>query len=127
MTNTTGAADAGHGDLTPLRFFEYDHRPGHYCLMLTDDHMMAAEETFAELGYEAGGYGWAGVARSALRARLGPEAAGAVGMDPEAGMFVAYGDDPAALRALGAVLREALRDRAVLRELIEAGEPDWFD
>lgn len=110
----------------PLVFFEYDHRPGEYCLMLTDDHMVATQDVFAAAGYEGGGYDWAGVARSAIRARL-PEAADRVRFDPEAGMFVAYGSDPEALRGLGAVLREAVRDRELLAELVGAGDPDWFD
>lgn len=107
----------------PFDFFEYDHKPGSYCLMLTDDHMVAVMDVFEEYGWEGGGYGWEGVARSVVRSRA-PELAGRFGLDPEAGMFVAYGEDPDALRALGALLREAFHDRAVLRKLIEAGEPE---
>ncbi|MGW5105618.1 immunity 51 family protein [Nocardia sp. NPDC004123] len=110
----------------PLVFFEYDHKPGHYCLMLSDNHMLATEPVFAEFGYDGNGYGWAGVARSAVAAQeagVGER----VSFDPEAGTFVAYGQDAPALRALGALLRDALADPAVLRELIAAGDPEWFD
>ncbi len=115
-----------YGDLAPLRLFEYDHRPGHYCLMLTDDAMVPVEDVFAKRGYEGCGYGWAGVARVVVRKRM-PEVEERLGFDPEAGMFVAYGEDADALRRLGAELRKALADRAVLAGLIEAGEPEWFD
>ncbi|MBL1073616.1 immunity 51 family protein [Nocardia sp. 2] len=110
----------------PLVFFEYDHKPGNFCLMLTDAHMVASEEVFAAHGYDGGGYGWAGVAKAAVSTRA-PELEGRFGMDPEAGMFVAYGEDAEALRGLGALLQEAVTDRAVLAELVAAGDPEWFD
>ncbi|MCX4094744.1 immunity 51 family protein [Nocardia sp. alder85J] len=110
----------------PLVFFEYDHKPGHYCLMLSDDHMLATEAVFTEFGYDGGGYGWAGVARSAVTMRA-PELAERVGYDPEAGMFVAYGEDAEALRRLGVLLQEAHRDSVVLTGFIAAGDPGWFD
>jgi len=112
--------------LEPLQFFEYEHKPGHYCLMLSDRHMVDLLDVFEDCGQYGNGYGWAGVARSAIRSRA-PELAGRVAFDPEAGMFVAHGRDPEALRTLGTLLREALHDRDVLSELIETGDPDWFD
>ncbi|WP_067687656.1 immunity 51 family protein [Nocardia jejuensis] len=110
----------------PLVFFEYDHKPGNYCLMLSDNHMVEVEEAFAERGYEGNGYGWAGVARTAVESRL-PEAAARIGFDPEAGMFVAYGEDAEALRRLGSIMREAFENRSTLDELLAAGDPEWFD
>ncbi|MEU1432385.1 immunity 51 family protein [Nocardia sp. NPDC005746] len=110
----------------PLVFFEYDHKPGHYCLMLSDNHMLSAEAVFAEFGYDGGGYGWAGVARSAVAMRA-PELAERLNYDPEAGMFVAYGDDAEALQRLGALLQEAHRDSTVLSGFIAGGDPEWFD
>ncbi|MER6914847.1 immunity 51 family protein [Streptomyces sp. NPDC000594] len=126
MNDARNNATSDREDLAPLHLFEYDHQPGSYCLMLTDDAMVATQEIFTALGYDGCGYGWAGVARSVLHHRA-PELAGRMGFDPEAGMFVAYGDDPEALRLLGVHLRRALTDREALRELIESGEPDWFD
>ncbi|MFJ4652082.1 immunity 51 family protein [Nocardia sp. NPDC088792] len=110
----------------PLVFFEYDHKPGHFCLLLSDNHMLATEAVFAEFGYDGNGYGWAGVARAAVSTE-GPAAAEVVKFDPEAGTFVAYGEDAEALRRLGIVLQEALQDPTVLRRLIAAGDPEWFD
>lgn len=110
----------------PLVFFEYDHKPGTYCLMFSDDKMIPVTDVFEECGYQGGGYDWAGVARSAVATRA-PELAERVSYDPEAGMFVAYGEDAEALKKLGTLLREAFHDRALLKELIEAGDPEWFD
>ncbi|MET8655004.1 MULTISPECIES: immunity 51 family protein [Nocardia] len=110
----------------PLVFFEYDHKPGNYCLMLSDNHMLATQGVFAAAGYEGGGYDWAGVARSVVNSRL-PDAAERIRFDPEAGMFVAYGTDPDALRELGAVLRDAVHDHELLAEFISTGDPEWFD
>ncbi|MDT0269483.1 immunity 51 family protein [Streptomyces sp. DSM 44915] len=110
----------------PLVLLEYSHRPGHYGLMLTDDAMFAVEGVLAEFGHESNGYAWAGIARAAVATRA-PEIGERISFDPEAGMFVAYGEDAAALRTLGALLKEAYEDPAVLREFVTAGEPSSFD
>jgi hypothetical protein len=110
----------------PLVFFEYDHRPGSYCLMLSDHHMVAVESVLDRCGQYGNGYGWEGVARSAVRERA-PELAGRFRYDSEAGTFVAYGEDCEALRQLGALLQRAFRDGAELEQLIAAGDPEWFD
>lgn len=117
---------AGSASLEPLTFFEYDHKPGHYCLLLSDDHMVDLLDVFESCGQYGNGYGWAGVARSAIRSRA-PELEDRVSFDPEAGMFVAYGEDPAALQSLGALLHAAWHDRTLLHTLITTGDPDWFD
>ncbi|MET7458643.1 immunity 51 family protein [Streptomyces sp. NPDC005574] len=110
----------------PLVFFEYDHRPGSYCLMLSDNHMVEVEDVFDECGQYGNGYGWEGVARSAVRA-CAPELVDRFSYDSEAGTFVAHGEDADALRRLGRLLCEAFRSRSVLKEFIEAGDPEWFD
>ncbi|MBV2151264.1 immunity 51 family protein [Kitasatospora sp. SUK 42] len=105
----------------PLVFFEYDHKPGTFCLILSDDHMADTEDVFGEFGQYGNGHDWEDVARSALFARA-PELAGRPGsdldFDSEAGMFCAYGEDADVLRLLGRLLQEAWRDRAVLRGYI---------
>ena len=110
----------------PLVLFEYEHKPGTFCLMLSDNHMIDVEDVFDECGQYGNGYGWEGVARSALRARA-PELAGRLQFDSEAGTFVANGADSDALKGLGALLKEAFHDPAVLKGFIESGEPEWFD
>jgi hypothetical protein len=83
-------------------------------------------DVFAECGQYGNGYGWEGVARSALRVRA-PEPADRLDFDSEAGTFVANGENADALQELGLLLQEAWRDRSVLRRFIEAGDPEWFD
>ncbi|GIG89404.1 immunity 51 family protein [Plantactinospora endophytica] len=111
---------------SPLRFFEYDHDPGNYCLMLSDMRMVDVSDVFEAAGHLGNGYDWTGVARSVVRSDA-PDLADRFGYDPEAGTFVAYGTDPAALRQLGGLLQGAFHDRAKLAELIRSAEPDWFD
>ena len=102
----------------PLVLFEYDHEPGNYCLMLSDNHMIACEEIFTAGGREPNGYGWADVALQAIRTQA-PEIESKMGMDPEAGTFVAYGSDLAALQRLGALLHAAFHDPAILGPLVK--------
>lgn len=106
---------------SPLVFFEYDHRPGTFCLILDDSHMVATEDVFAEHGRHSNGHAWEDVARSALDARA-TEPAGRpdrdLHFDSEAGMFCAYGEDTEVLKLLGRLLQEAWRDRSVLRGYI---------
>jgi hypothetical protein len=108
----------------PLVLFEYDHQPGNYCVLLSDSHMVKVDAAFQEAGYEGHGYDWNGVALQAAR-EIG--VAGRFDTDPEAGMFVAYGADLEALKALGAALAAAFHDPARLRALIAAGDPSEFD
>jgi Immunity protein 51 len=109
----------------PLILFEYDDRPGHYCLLLGDQHMVALDDVFEQNGQENNGYAWEAVARQAVRAHA-PDI-GKLGFDPEAGMFVAYGEDLDALKRLGALLRDAFHNRQRLTELIRDADPDWWD
>lgn len=110
----------------PLVLFEYDHKPGNYCLMLSDRHMVgAAEAVFTANGREGNGYGWSDVALQAIRTQA-PELEQRVSMDPEAGTFVAYGADLPALQELAKLLHQAFHDAAVLGPLV-AGAPYEYD
>lgn len=115
-----------HNPYAPVLFFEYDHRPGHYCTMLSDHHMVEVAELFEAAGYMGGGYDWEAIARQSVRA-FAPELEGCFGTDPEAGTFAAYGKDEAALRKLAELLHDAFHDRDRLARLIADAEPDWFD
>ena len=108
----------------PLILFEYDHKPGHYSLMLTDTHMVGVDAPFVAAGHEGGGYDWNAVALQA-----GREAGihGRFRTDPEAGMFVAYGTDLDALQILARALQVAHADPKRLAALIDAADPDDFD
>lgn len=113
-------------DLAPLKLFEYDHKPGHFCLMLSDQYMVDVMDVFEEAGRYGNGYNWEAVARQALR-EYAIEYVGEVDYDPEAGMFVAFGESREALQALGELLAKALKDREFLEELLRDAEEDWFD
>ncbi|MBO6937339.1 MAG: immunity 51 family protein [Deltaproteobacteria bacterium] len=97
----------------PFVLFEYDHDPGKYCLMLSDGKMGPTFATFEANGREGGGYGWADVALGTIRSQA-PELESRLGMDPEAGMFVAYGTDLEALQRLGALLHGLFHDLEAL-------------
>lgn len=108
----------------PLQLFEYDHDPGHYCLMLSDRFMVEVSEPFEAAGYEGGGYDWNGVAMQAGREA---DVHTRFRTDPEAGTFVAYGTDLEALQILGAALKVAFDDPKRLAALIAAADPNDFD
>lgn len=103
----------------PLVLFEYPHDPGHYSLMLSDASMVSPPilGAFESHGRESTGYGWADVALAAIR-RNAPELETRLGMDPEAGMFVAHGQDLEALQKLGRLLAAAHADPKALGELV---------
>lgn len=106
----------------PLILFEYDDNPGNYCLLLSDNHMVDVMDVFEENGRYGNGYGWADVALCAMRENA-PELEERMGIDPEAGMFVAYGEDLEALQKLGELLRDAFHDKAKLAHL--AANAPW--
>jgi Immunity protein 51 len=112
--------------LAPVRPVEYDHAPGSYALMLDEHTMVETMDTFDKTATTATATGGKAsrdqrFARTHRRSPIGSTTT------PEAGMFVARSSDRAALVRLGSLLQEATRDRALLAELLQTGEPDWFD
>jgi hypothetical protein len=116
---------ADDSNLSPLTLVE-DDMPGSYSLTLDEEDMAPAMDTFEEHDYYGNGYGWEGVARSAVQAHA-PEIADRVEYDSEASMFVALSEDPDALKRLGALLRRALQEPDFLDRLLRDGDPDWFE
>lgn len=109
----------------PFVLFEYDHKPGNFCLMLSDQHMVdGPDAVFEQNGRYGNGYGWADVALAAMRTQS-PALESRLGMDPEAGMFVAYGSDLEALQALAVLLHAALQDPQKLAELVKAAPYEY--
>ena len=103
---------------SPLFIFEHENKLGNYSLLLTDQHMVGAiGELFETAGRQSSGYTWADVALQAMRSSS-PELEERLSMDPEAGMFCAYGEDLEAIKALGALLHTAYHDRSALAELV---------
>ena len=108
----------------PFVLFEYGHKPGTYCLMLSDAAMVDVADIFDAQGRDGNGYGWADVAIQVVRTQA-PELERRFRMDPEAGTFVTFGDDKVALEKLGALLRGAFHDRDQLSALVAAAPREW--
>ncbi|WP_433088329.1 Imm51 family immunity protein [Dactylosporangium sp. CA-052675] len=100
--------------MTPLKIVET--RPGNYSLLLNAG-TTAVDGLVEELGHEANGYFWEGVAQL-LVATGAPELEGRVKYDPEGGMFVAYGTDRPALEQLGALLAAVANDADRMRAVV---------
>lgn len=96
----------------PFLIMEHD-AGGTYSLLLYDSKMLSTEQVFVDQGRGPGGYSWADLALHAATVEE-PKLTGRFRLDPEAGMFCAYGDDLAALEALAARLHRAYHDHALL-------------
>ncbi len=79
-----------------------------------------------ELGHEPNGYFWEGVARRLVAAEA-PSLENRFNYDPEGDMFCAYGEDRAALEALGELLDAVAKDSSRMRSLVAAAGADGFD
>lgn len=108
----------------PFVLFEYDHKPGTHCLMLSDSAMVDVADVFEDNGREGNGYGWADVAVQVVRTQAA-ELEGRFRMDPEAGTFVAFGENRDALEKLGALLHTAFHDRKRLSKLVADAPYEW--
>jgi len=101
-----------------------EHENGSYSLIFDD--FDRAADIFEEMGYEAGGYAWHGVADALVRTHA-PELQTRVKYDPESSMFAAYGTDRDALGRLAELIRTAVDDPVVLRAAIESANPELMD
>ena len=111
-------------DIEPCELVE--HENGQYSLILSDNNFIAYAPIFEEMGWEGGGYNWAGVADSLVRMKA-PALAEKLSYDPEAGMFAAVSEDREALEQVGLLLRSAMNDPELLREAIEKADPERMD
>ncbi len=112
-------------DETWSPFLLYPYEDGvRYGLILSDSRMGPTMETFEAAGRHPGGYGWADVADH-LVATEAPELEGRFDLDPEAGMFVAYGDDLEALQELAALLHGVFHDLEALSAAAKAAPWTW--
>ncbi|MGE0788492.1 MAG: Imm51 family immunity protein [Sandaracinaceae bacterium] len=107
--------------MAPLLLSEIE---GRFVLTLTDDHMIAVNDVFEAHGRYGNGYGWADVAVGLMRADA-PELETQMELDPEAGMFVAYGTDREALARLGGMLAIVFHDRDALGVAVVAAPYEW--
>jgi hypothetical protein len=100
-------------------------RPGQYSLVLlvgTTD----VDEVITELGHEPNGYFWAGMVELLVETEA-TRLQGRFATDPEAGMYVAYGQDREALDDLAQLLRPVVGDARRLRGLVEFATSSGFE
>jgi hypothetical protein len=109
----------------PFILIEHRHDPGNYSLILSDTEMVnGADAVFKANGRYGNGYGWSDVALAAMRAEAAALEA-RLAMDPEAGMFSAYGADLEALKALAALLHRGFHDHGVLASWVRAAPYEY--
>lgn len=84
------------------------------------------DDVIRELGHEANGYFWEGIAEL-LVASEAPNLAGRFSPDPEGGAFCAYSNDRAVLEDLAARLHEVAAEESRLRQLIDPAVATGFE
>jgi len=99
--------------------------PDKYSLLL-DAGTTAVEEVVDDLGHEANGYFWEGVARW-LVSTDAPGLEGRLSYDPEGSMFCAYGSDRSALEELATLVAAVANDADRIRRLVADAEAAGFD
>jgi hypothetical protein len=99
--------------------------PGKFSLLLNAG-TTPVDALVEELGHEPNGYFWEGVARR-LVATEAPSLESRFRYDPEADMFCAYGEDRAALEALGELIDAVAMDGTRMQSLVAAADADGFD
>ncbi|MGW2092267.1 Imm51 family immunity protein [Promicromonospora sukumoe] len=98
--------------------------PGRFSLLLHAG-TTPVDALVEELGHEPNGYFWEGVARR-LVATEAPLLENRFNYDPEGDMFCAYGEDQAALEALGELMAGVAMDSSRMRSLVAAADADGF-
>ena len=108
---------------SPFKLVEISQ--GNFSLLLTDFDQQA--HVFAEYGYDAGGYAWSGVAEALVKGYMLPDLAKVIQFDPESSMFCAYSRNLEALEKLAELLFKASQESEILRQAIEAADPEGMD
>lgn len=99
----------------PFQLYSYDDTPDEFTLKLTDTHMVQTfTSAFTEHGREGDGCDWADLALHVL-SQDDTIKADAFGLDPEAGMFIAYGKDLDVLKALAKALHHLFHNEDALQ------------
>lgn len=98
----------------PFLLYSDDEQPDQFTLLLSD--MSITEELinqFDEYDRQGGGYGWSDITLYVV-AQDPTISADDFDMDPEAGMFVAYGKDLPTLKALAKALHHLFHNKEAL-------------
>lgn len=109
--------------MKPLSIVET--KPGFFSLLLHCG-TTKVDELVEELGHEANGYFWEGVAQVLVKSEAA-SLEGKFDYDPEGSMFAAYGTDRGALEQLGALMAEVANDPDRLRKLMATAEGMDFE
>lgn len=107
--------------MDPLRLFEVD---GRWVLSL-EAGTTPVDAAIVALHHEPNGYFWEGIVEIIVRTEA-PDLDGRFDSDPEAGAYVAYGEDRVALERLGTLLSRIANDASLLRALVAKAEADGF-
>ncbi|MCA9547711.1 MAG: hypothetical protein KC613_25080 [Myxococcales bacterium] len=107
------------------KLFEHE---GNHSLILPVCTWPEADAVVEAAGHTPNGYFWEGIVRRLIEvdAELAAHADG-MDFDPEGDTFVAYGADPAPLKALDKALRALLGDPPALAALLAAADAEGFD
>ncbi len=109
--------------MRPLKLIETD--PGTFSLLLTAGET-EVDDLIEDLGHEPNGYFWEGVAELLVRTEA-PALDGRFDLDPEGGMFCAYGTDRAALEELATLMSAVTNSGKRLREIVALAESTGFE
>jgi hypothetical protein len=109
-------------DVAPCRLV--NHGEGRFSLCF-DDFKMPRVAMFDERGLAGNGYTWEAVVDSLLRLRR-PELVDKVSFDSEASMLVAIGTRPV-LVAVARLVQEVLGDATLLKNALDAADPDRLE
>lgn len=109
--------------MKPLKLIETT--PGKHSLLLNAGDT-SVDDRAVELGFEPNGYFWEGVAQLLMRSKA-PHLEERLGLDPEGGMFCAYGEDQAALEELGALMAEVANSVPALEAIVAYAESSGFE
>jgi hypothetical protein len=101
-----------------------EHEDGELSLVFEEFDSTAA--IFEEMGQESGGYGWHGVVDALVRMKAS-KLKKKLQYDPEASMFVALSKDRDVLKQVAGLIRDALKDRALLRQAIAKADPEIME
>ena len=97
---------------------------GTFGLVFSDFNGTAA--VFEDMGYDGGGYGWHGVVDALVRMKA-PKILKKLRYDPEASELVVLSKDRNAIEQVAELIREAARDRELLRTAIGKADPELME
>ena len=109
-------------DFAPCRLVAHGEERFSLCF---DDFRMPPLALFEERGLQGGGYTWEAVVSSLVKLRR-PDLEADLSYDSESGMFVALGGRDSLL-SVAKLIQHAIANESVLREAVDAADPDRLE